>query len=48
MICAKTSDVPSIVNVGLCALPRISGWTTGPLWIVEYNEAKGYALVSGG
>ena len=48
IICAKTTDVPSKLNVGLCYAPRISGWTTGPYWIIEYNEARGYALIAGG
>lgn len=47
-ICAKTTDVSSKLNVGLCSLPRIGGWTTGPYWVIDYNEPKGYALVAGG
>merc|ERR1719440_26645 len=34
--------------VGPCFLPRISGFTTGPYWVLAYSEAEGYALVSGG
>lgn len=51
IICAvKDSDFndDARLRVGLCALPRINGVTTGPYWIVAYDEAKGYALVSGG
>merc|ERR1712146_164556 len=51
IICAvKDSDFndDARLRVGLCALPRISSVTTGPYWIVAYDEAKGYALVSGG
>lgn len=51
IICAvKDSDYndDARLRVGLCALPRINGVTTGPYWIVAYDEVKGYALVSGG
>eukprot|EP00939_MAST-03C_sp_MAST-3C-sp1_P002318 g2318.t1 len=51
IICAKVDsdyDTDAKLRVGLCSLPRISGVTTGPYWIVAYDEAKGYALVSGG
>eukprot|EP00940_MAST-03C_sp_MAST-3C-sp2_P002953 g2953.t1 len=51
IICAKVDsnyDTDAKLRVGLCALPRVSGVTTGPYWIVAYDEAKGYALVSGG
>jgi len=49
-ICAKGTDanVPAKLQVGPCFLPRISGLVTGPYWILSYNEAEGYALVSGG
>lgn len=51
IICAvKDSDFndDAKLRVGLCALPRINGVSTGPYWIVAYDESKGYALVSGG
>jgi len=49
-ICAKGTDAkePAKLQVGPCFLPRISGLATGPYWILSYNEAEGYALISGG
>jgi len=51
IICATVDsayDTDAKLQVGLCALPRIKSVTTGPYWIVAYDEEKGYALVSGG
>ena len=48
IICAKITDNASELNVGLCKLPRINGYTTGSYIIVDYNEELGYALVAGG
>jgi len=50
IICAKGADPadPAKLQVGPCLLPRITGWTTGPYWVLAYDEAEGYALVSGG
>uniref|UniRef100_A0A7S2HMZ0 Apolipoprotein D n=1 Tax=Alexandrium andersonii TaxID=327968 RepID=A0A7S2HMZ0_9DINO len=50
IICAKGADTqdPAKLEVGLCALPIIGGITVGPYWVLAYNEAEGYALVSGG
>lgn len=47
-ICAKTTDVPAKLNVGLCYAPRISGWTTGSYWVLRHDEEAGYAVVIGG
>lgn len=49
-ICAKgtNSSDPARLEVGLCVLPRISGFTTGAYWVLHYDEEEGYALVSGG
>lgn len=49
-ICAKPdgSGDPAKLNVGPCFLPRLPGWTTGPYWILAFDNSKGYALVSGG
>jgi len=50
-ICAKeNADAkdPAKLDVGPCFLPRISGLSTGPYWVLAYSEAEGYALVSGG
>jgi len=33
------------LSVAPCAVPR---WFAGPYWIVAYDEAEGYALISGG
>merc|ERR1711879_1072353 len=49
-ICAKGTDTqdPAKLEVGPCFLPIISGITWGPYWVLAYDEAVGYALVSGG
>lgn len=49
-ICAKPDDSgdPAKLNVGPCFLPRVADFTTGPYWILAFDNAKGYALVSGG
>jgi len=49
-ICARTPDksVPSKLEVGPCAVPRIAGLTTGPYWVLRYDEEQGYAVISGG
>lgn len=46
-ICAASADDkdPAKLEVSLCLLPKFSA---GPYWVLEYNEAEGYALVSGG
>merc|ERR1719498_1577361 len=40
-ICAKNADAkdPAKLDVGPCFLPRFAGWTTGPYWVLEHNEA---------
>mmetsp|Transcript_30514 Transcript_30514/g.90472 ORF Transcript_30514/g.90472 Transcript_30514/m.90472 type:complete len:238 (-) Transcript_30514:107-820(-) len=49
-ICARSADPQDAakLEVGPCFLPRIGGFTTGPYWVVAYDETEGYALVSGG
>lgn len=49
-ICAKGTDAkdPAKLEVGPCFLPRVTGFSTGPYWVIAYNEADGYALISGG
>merc|ERR1719335_1177397 len=49
-ICARgtNSSDPAKLEVGPCFLPRLKGFTTGPYWVLAYNETQGYALVSGG
>lgn len=47
-ICAKTVDATddaAKLEVSLCLLPT---FTAGPYWVLEYDEAAGYALISGG
>lgn len=46
-LCAhvKDSNSPSKLAVAPCLLPTIAA---GPYWVVAYDEAEGYALVSGG
>jgi lipocalin len=46
-ICAASADDSDAakLEVSLCLLPKL---TAGPYWVLEYNEAEGYALVSGG
>ena len=34
--------------VGPCIFPRIVGWTTGPYWVLYYDETEGLAVISGG
>jgi len=34
--------------VGPCFLPNFPMTTTGPYWVVAYDEFEGYALISGG
>uniref|UniRef100_A0A7S0RNB3 Lipocalin/cytosolic fatty-acid binding domain-containing protein n=1 Tax=Pyramimonas obovata TaxID=1411642 RepID=A0A7S0RNB3_9CHLO len=34
--------------VGPCFLPNIPGRTTGPYWVLAYDEGEGFALISGG
>jgi len=36
------------LQVGPCFLPKIKGFSNGPYWIVNYDEALGYALIAGG
>jgi lipocalin len=49
LLCASSRDPdPAKLEVGPCFLPRIPGVTTGPYWVLAYNEEAGYALVSGG
>ena len=48
MLCAKKTENAAKLDVGICYLPIIRGWTTGPYWIVSYDEGLGYALVIGG
>jgi lipocalin len=49
-ICARVtnSSDPAKLEVGPCFLPRVSGFTTGPYWVLAYSEEDGYALISGG
>lgn len=49
-ICGRSADPrdPAKLEVGLCALPRVPGVTTGPYWVLAYDEMEGYALISGG
>jgi apolipoprotein D and lipocalin family protein len=45
-LCAyPTRQAASKLAVAPCFLPR---FLAGPYWIVAYNEAQGYALISGG
>ncbi len=45
-LCAyQTTASPSKLGVGKCWLAKSS---TGPYWVVAYDETEGYALVSGG
>lgn len=50
LLCASPQDPvdPAKLQVGPCFLPRILGFTTGQYWVLAYNEAEGYALISGG
>lgn len=49
-ICARPGDAqdPAKLEVGPCFLPAVKGITVGPYWVVAYDEAEGYALISGG
>mmetsp|Transcript_138262 Transcript_138262/g.429826 ORF Transcript_138262/g.429826 Transcript_138262/m.429826 type:complete len:228 (-) Transcript_138262:303-986(-) len=49
-ICARPGDAQDAAKlaVGPCFLPAVSGVTTGPYWVLAYDEAEGYALISGG
>eukprot|EP00933_Yihiella_yeosuensis_P048289 TRINITY_DN4439_c0_g1_i1.p1 TRINITY_DN4439_c0_g1~~TRINITY_DN4439_c0_g1_i1.p1 ORF type:complete len:225 (-),score=46.69 TRINITY_DN4439_c0_g1_i1:287-961(-) len=48
-ICATIGkQEPAKLEVGPCFLPRLSGWTTGPYWVLAFDDEKGYALISGG
>lgn len=47
-LCAKKTDEPAKLIVGPCIFPIIAGWTTGPYWVLNYDEDMGYALVIGG
>mmetsp|Transcript_7299 Transcript_7299/g.14732 ORF Transcript_7299/g.14732 Transcript_7299/m.14732 type:complete len:368 (+) Transcript_7299:12-1115(+) len=46
-LCAKSTDKndPAKLGVAPCFLPS---FLSGPYWVLEYDEAEGYALVSGG
>mmetsp|Transcript_26362 Transcript_26362/g.39939 ORF Transcript_26362/g.39939 Transcript_26362/m.39939 type:complete len:260 (-) Transcript_26362:118-897(-) len=45
-LCAyQTDDAKSKLAVAPCFLPKLFA---GPYWIVAYDEAEGYALISGG
>lgn len=45
-LCAYSeAETPSKLAVAPCFLPKIAA---GPYWVVAYDEAEGYALVSGG
>lgn len=44
---ASSSDSAKL-QVAPCFLPKIPGFFTGPYWVLEYSEAEGYALISGG
>ncbi|KAL7544809.1 hypothetical protein ACHAWF_008174, partial [Thalassiosira exigua] len=45
-LCAyNEAETPSKLAVAPCFLPKIAA---GPYWVVAYDEAEGYALVSGG
>lgn len=46
-ICAKGADAadPAKLEVAPCFLPPASA---GPYWVIRYNEAAGYAVISGG
>ena len=45
-LCAyQKSGTPSKLAVAPCFVPKVAA---GPYWVVAYNEAEGYALVSGG
>lgn len=46
-LCAAidNEDTPSQLAVAPCFLPKA---LDGPYWVVAYNEAEGYALISGG
>lgn len=44
----KDTTDPAKLQVGPCFLPQLEGVFSGPYWIIAYNEAEGYALVSGG
>jgi len=51
LLCASQgSDAsdPAKLQVGPCFLPRWEGVTSGPYWVLAYDEAAGYALISGG
>lgn len=47
VLCAYGSDAqdPAKLAVAPCFIPRV---LSGPYWVLAYNEAEGYALVSGG
>jgi len=51
-ICArvdsKYGNDESKLTVGPCFLPRFSGFTTGPYWVLYHDAAAGLAVVSGG
>lgn len=49
-LCARgtNSSEPAKLEVGPCFLPRIPGVSTGPYWVLAYDEAEGYSLISGG
>jgi lipocalin len=46
-ICAASADDSDAakLEVSLCLLPKFSA---GPYWVLAYDEAEGYALISGG
>jgi len=46
LICANIVDASTgKLEVAPCFLPT---FTAGPYWVLEYNEAEGWALISGG
>lgn len=49
-LCAAPADHADTakLQVAPCFLPKAPGITSGPYWILAYNEDEGFALVSGG
>jgi len=50
LLCASPADPMDAakLQVGPCFLPKWLGVTTGDYWVIAYDEAQGYALISGG
>merc|ERR1711953_972380 len=43
-----SDETDAKLSFGPWFLPRFSGYTAGPYWVLAYNKDREYALVSGG